>query len=60
MKNRATVLSLAIIGVASSSSVALAESRQQPQEAEIYAGQSFGDDLLDRNLSGRTPKIAGQ
>jgi len=57
MNNRATVLSLAILSLTATSGSAFAQTREQSQEVEVYAGQSFGDDLLDNKLSGRSPKL---
>ena len=51
-----------MIGVAAAAALlqvgpALAQTEAGTQELHIYGGQLFGDDLTDREVSGRTPEL---
>jgi outer membrane protein W len=49
------VAAAAALGLNSAPAAAQVETGDQ--EVSIYAGQLFGDDLTDRKVSGRTPKL---
>lgn len=58
MLTKNKLLGLAALSALSLNSVpALAQVTEGSQEIHIYAGESFGDDLTSRPLSGRTPKV---
>jgi outer membrane beta-barrel protein len=55
---RKTLIGLAVLGaLALDAAPALAQVESRSQEMSVYAGELFGDDLTDRQISGRTPQL---
>jgi outer membrane beta-barrel protein len=53
-----TTVGLAVLGaLAFNAAPAVAQVEPGRQEVHAYGGQLFGDDLTDRGMSGRTPKL---
>jgi opacity protein-like surface antigen len=58
MLTKNKLLGLAALGALSLNTMpALAQVTEGSQEIHVYAGELFGDDLTDRAISGRTPKV---
>ncbi len=58
MRARAVVSGLGVLGAIVAFAVpAAAQASGDTHEVHIYAGQVFGDDLTDENVSGRTPEL---
>ncbi len=58
MLTKKSLIGLATVGVLAGAAVpAVAQVTAGSQEVHAYVGEAFGDDLSDRRINGRTPKL---
>jgi outer membrane beta-barrel protein len=58
MMTKKTFIGLATIGMLGSNALpAMAEVTANSQEVHVYIGETFGDDVTDRRISGRMPEL---
>jgi outer membrane beta-barrel protein len=58
MKSREKLVGIAVLAaLAMNAAPAFAQIEEGRHEVHLYGGQSFGDDLTDRAVSGRVPKL---
>ncbi|HJY36863.1 MAG TPA: outer membrane beta-barrel domain-containing protein [Steroidobacteraceae bacterium] len=58
MKSREKLVGIAVLAaLAMNAAPAFAQVEEGRHEVHVYGGQLFGDDLTDRSISGRVPKL---
>jgi opacity protein-like surface antigen len=58
MRSREKLIGIAVLAaLAMSAAPAFSQVEEARHEVHLYGGQSFGDDLTDRTVSGRVPKL---
>ena len=58
MKTKATVVVFGVVGaLLISTAPATAQIKQGSSEVHVYGGELFGDELVDRNVSGKRPQL---